>query len=120
MAFTNMQVEAPRSEGGKMPERMVVSRKVVSKEEERVSGCEARKDGTAPLFCSSEGGVTIRTTLVSKAAHPEPHRGGHRQLPVLWLCKKEDLDSELPLFGLVPSILCPWSLEVSCLGGTAF
>lgn len=107
MAFTNVQVEAPQSEGGRMPERMVVSGKVVSKEEERVSGCEERKDGTALLFCASEGGVTIRTTLVSKAARPKPQRGGHRQLPVLWLCKKEDLDCELPLFGMVLSILCP-------------
>lgn len=96
MAFTNVQVEAPQSEGGRMPERMVVRGKVVSKEEERVSGCEERKDGTALLFCASEGGVTIRTTLVSKAARPKPQRGGHRQLPVLWLCKKEDLDCELP------------------------
>lgn len=53
-----------------MPERMVVNRKVVSKEEERVSRCEARRDGTTLLFCASEGGVSIRTALVSKAARP--------------------------------------------------
>lgn len=34
-----MQVEAPHSEGGEMPARMVVSRKVVSREEERAPGC---------------------------------------------------------------------------------
>lgn len=59
MAFTNVQVEAPQSEGGRMPERMVVRGKVVSKEEERVSGCEGRKDGQ--LCCSVPVKVELRS-----------------------------------------------------------
>ena len=64
------QVGAPHSEGGKMPERMVVTRTVVSKKEKRAPGCEARRDGQTLLFCVSEGGFAIRTTLVSTAAYP--------------------------------------------------
>lgn len=60
----------PHFEGGKMPERMVVNRTVVSKEENGAPGCEARRDGQTLLFCASEDGFAIRTALVSTAAHP--------------------------------------------------